>query len=81
MELEIAKALAELMESHGIDVDLRETYSGRFMYGETTAGLVIPRVVDLIQFVWNNMAELVEMNLPDMSELRSDNMARSMIVY
>lgn len=73
MDIEDAKQIVEFLEEEGDEVTLREKYSGRGMYGKTTAGIVI----DTIGFVYYAMGRL---DL-EFVELREDNMGRSMIVY
>jgi hypothetical protein len=40
MKLEIVEEIAEAFARQGYEVDIREDYSGRCMYGATTAGFV-----------------------------------------
>lgn len=49
MKIEIAKVIVEACEEIGIEVDLREDYSGRGMYGSTTAALVLADEKDLVK--------------------------------
>ena len=37
---DIYKTTVEIMSKKGIEADFRKDYSGRFMYGETTVGIV-----------------------------------------
>lgn len=39
MDIRAAKAIVEAAEDLGLEVDLYEDYSGRGMYGKTTAGV------------------------------------------
>jgi hypothetical protein len=40
MKIEVAKALANAAAEIGVDMDIREGYSGRGMYGKTTVGVI-----------------------------------------
>lgn len=48
MDHEQAERIVDGMSMHGVDADLREDYSGRGMYGETTPGIIVPEVNDLM---------------------------------
>lgn len=74
MNIDTAREIVKTLKSDGFDeAELREEYSGRGMYGKTTAGIVI----DTIGFVYYAMGRL---NL-EFVELREDNMGLRMIVY
>ena len=92
MQQEIANKIIECAYDTGRwsddDISLYEDYSGRAMYGETTAGIVVSReigVAGLIaivlqfadQFVNDDGMPLFE----DVSKLRTDNMGMDTIVY
>jgi sugar phosphate isomerase/epimerase len=51
MKIEIAKAIVETAEELGIEINLYENYSGRGMFGRTTAGIVYDKDGDLLQAV------------------------------
>ena len=72
MTQEHAVVIKEFLEAQGHEVTLRPHYSGRFMYGRTTVGLVIRRAVFA--------EEAVEALNLDIS-LSSDNMGLDHIVY
>ena len=40
MDIELAKKVVEELTNEGLDASLRESYSGRCMYGRTTAAVV-----------------------------------------
>lgn len=41
MKLDVAEQIVQSAESMGIEAELRDDYSGRGMYGETTVAVVI----------------------------------------
>lgn len=58
MDLRVAKLIVKTAEDEGLDgVSLHENYSGRGMYGKTTAGIVCDSDGDLLaavaSAVWN----------------------------
>ena len=86
--------LVQVCEDDGLDVSLRESYSGRGMYGKDTTGVVINEgdVTDILKAVINNatcfVAEEEEpVEFFDLSEmftchgLRTDSMGKGMIIY
>lgn len=88
MEIKHAKAIEQAAQDHYFEINLREDYSGRAMYGETTAGLVgdfgeIMACAVLVAFELGEegddqgLEELTE----DLRNLRTDNMGMSMIIY
>ena len=94
MDLELAETLVQVLEDEGIEASLRESYSGRGMYGKETVGVVLDGDVgDILRAVINNatcfIAEESEpVEFFDLSErfnignLREDAMGRSgTIVY
>ena len=46
MNLDIAQGIAEAGQNEGIDIEVYHDYSGRGMYGRTTAGLQIQDIGD-----------------------------------
>jgi hypothetical protein len=71
------------------EIDVRDDYSGRFMYGKSTYGIVVNSITQLmadsIAFVkdmgLDEEKECLE-NIPDMDNFRTDNMGRdSIIIY
>lgn len=94
MDLELAETLVQVCEDYGIEVSLRESYSGRGMYGKDTAGVVLEEgdIGDLLAAVINNatcfIAEEEEpVEFFDLAErfevnkFRTDSMGRGMILY
>jgi hypothetical protein len=47
MKIEHAKQIVEFLESEGTEASLYEGYSGRFMYGKETAGVVTKSLGDV----------------------------------
>ena len=94
MDLELAETLVQVLEDEGIEAELRESYSGRGMYGRETAGVVLREgnVGDIVQAVINNASCFIaEENEPveffDLSErftvsgFRQDSMGTGIIIY
>ncbi len=73
MQLEIAEELVEIGQENGLKCSLREKYSGRFMFGRTTAGVVTESIPDLIALAADNDIEIVD--------YRQDNMGLDFIIY
>ena len=84
MDINTAKYIVEIAERIGEDLSLYEGYSGRGMFGETTAAVVGYRG-DLDRTI----AHIVESNDSEgrafvaklMRRIRQDNMGKQMIFY
>ena len=70
------------------DIDVRDDYSGRGMYGAKTYGVVVNSLPILLADCINYMREMalvnnesVINNVPDFDEFRTDNMAMDTILY
>ena len=72
MKLENAEAIVEHLNDNGAEADVQSDYSGRGMYGVTTAGVVTRYFAD----VTHAMGKL---GIED--SRRIDNMGLDMIVY
>ena len=72
MKLANAEKIAEFFEQSGIPYEIYEDYSGRGMYGATTAGVVTPNAADV---TW----AMGRLGIVD--DRRTDNMALDTIVY
>lgn len=93
MDRELAEALVQVLEDEGIDASLRESYSGRGMYGKETAGVVLDGdVTDILRAVINNATVFVQeedepVDFFDLCEkfsvgnLRQDSMGLRVIIY
>lgn len=97
MDKELAEVLVQVLEDEGIEAEIRESYSGRGMFGKETTGVVINDYdVDplgaLLQAVINNATCFIQeeeepVDFFDLSEkfsignLRTDSMGLGMIVY
>jgi len=93
MDLELAEVLVQVLEDEGIEAELRESYSGRGMYGKETAGVVLDGdVTDILRAVINNATCFIQeeeepVEFFDLSErfsignLRQDSMGMGVIVY
>lgn len=72
MKLENARKIQDYLLDQGVEVDLCENYSGRFMFGEETAGLILDEPGEIT-------AAMRVLKIKDSN--RVDNMARQFIVY
>lgn len=93
MNRELAEALVQALEDEGIDAELREDYSGRGMYGKTTAGVVFDGDIGgVLQAVINNATCFIQeedepVDFFDLCErfsvgnLRTDGMGLQTILY
>ena len=84
MEKELAEKVVEGLEALGIDAELREEYSGRGMFGKVTAGIVSRRLEDILFVMGAVAAEqygFENISMFPLEKIRSDNMARDVIVY
>ena len=87
MKLETAKRIVEAAHEDGIDLHIREDYSGRSMYNKTTAG-VVGTLPDFIQAVaaaafamgWEHDGAY-DVMARELRNLRTDNMGHQTIVY
>ena len=87
MDLQTAKKIIEVIEEEfraspvmpdaGERLSLREEYSGRGMYGKTTAGVVVGQS----STVWLAMGVLIERGEVEYEHLYSDNMGLATIMY
>ena len=86
MKLELAQQLVEAMEYVGYEAELREAYSGRGMYGNTTAGIVCGGAGEVLHAVIVSASLFVDQEdgfslFEDEDMFRTDSMGRDMIVY
>lgn len=98
MKLETAKALVDTAYDMGHtqeDISLREDYSGRGMYGKSTAAVVVDNIAFLACIAFELGASLesrggtaideiggaMENISQDLKNLRSDSMGRGYVVY
>ena len=94
MDLELAEILVQVCEDEGLDVSLRESYSGRGMMDKYTAGVVLRDgdVTDILKAVINNATcfiseESEPVEFFDLSEMftapsfRLDSMGKGLIIY
>ena len=76
--------LSEGLNNLGIEHECRENYSGRYMYGTTTCGIVLDNVTNLICAVASacDCGHVVPEDLLDNDEgFNTDSMGMSTIVY
>ena len=87
MKLEEAQFIVDACEENGLDASLREAYSGRCMYGSTTAGVVVQGgVASIIPCLMQQARELAATDsadeIPDFyDEIRTDSMGLGTIIY
>lgn len=86
MKLKHAELIAKTAYDYGVEVEVRENYSGRGMFGKTTAG-VVGNMGDIVRAVAGAAADLavaepdeVDDFVRDMN-LSFDNMGFDMIAY
>lgn len=83
MQLQTAKRLRNAARRLGIEASVREGYSGRGMYGRTTAALTLARIGELAACAAAARvprAEREEFAL-ELSRLSQDSMGFGIIVY
>jgi hypothetical protein len=83
MKVEIAREIVEAAESEGWESSLREDYSGRGMYGRTTAGVIMP---DLLKFAAAvgmavHLSDNPERIILAVADASQDSMGLDVIVY
>jgi hypothetical protein len=83
MDLKLAEILVEVLGDDGVDASLRESYSGRGMYGKDTAGVVIGDVTDLLAAIINNASMFCEEEdeMFYVNGFKQDSMGKGMIIY
>jgi len=87
MKLEYAQAFEEAL-SMSIDVELRKDYSGRGMFGDTTAGIVVESfdefltgIGDFLEYLTDDEIELANKVGKALMNIRTDNMGLKIIIY
>lgn len=86
MTQKVAEFFKNVTESCGNqEIDVRDSYSGRGMFGRTTYGVVVSSVptllADTVQFLKETLADNPQFEIPDMEDFRTDNMANQTILY
>lgn len=95
MTIELANFLMKAAKNAGHDARLCNDYSGRGMCGETTVGIVVDSVPQLladgIQYVSEQICDFCDDNtslkewtggtIPDVTQFRTDNMGHQIIIY
>ena len=80
MNRELAEHLVHLLQDSGEEADLRTDYSGRGMYGSTTAGIVCSGTEVILYTVLINIDQFVEEGCypiyENIDEFRTDSMGR-----
>lgn len=79
MNIDIAGAIIDQLHNMDIEADIREDYSGRGMYGTTTAGIV----TDANMVVVGYCAGVAETDIDfwEVEQFRTDSMGLSTIIY
>jgi len=78
MTFEQAEQIADELQSAGRDVEARDGYSGRGMYGDEVAALVLENTADLIAVGW--VAQDLGIELDDLPR-RIDSMGLGIVLY
>lgn len=84
MNLPLAKFIQNAVEYIGEEANIYENYSGRGMFGKTTAGVVVEHQEFIIQGILEFLKENPRNNALEKIEIdgfRFDNMGRGFIVY
>lgn len=86
MKLETAQLLSDTAWDSGIESEVREDYSGRGMYGESTSGVVVNSVEDFVRMVALTVAYIEDFDeredfATEIQNIKTDSMGRSVIVY
>ena len=89
MDAETAKGIVDAADIEGIEIQLREDYSGRGMYGRTTSAIVVDSWGELLAGVARYAGDLdpieqdeqIERLCEELHTLRSDSMGRGFVVY
>ena len=83
MKENVAKALAQALENEcGIEVNLRDSYSGRCMYGKTTWAISGDFSTGDVACAWAYAVQYDDDLRPDMIEgLSEDSMGLGTVIY
>jgi ABC-type transport system substrate-binding protein len=94
MKLDIAEMIVEQLQNMGIEAELRNDYSGRYMFSKTTAGIVTsltnaPMIGFALALALANNADDPDNAVEDLNNFdaanelpqKYDNMGRDMIFY
>jgi hypothetical protein len=79
MKIEIAEIIVNAAEEIGLDMSLRENYSGRGMFGKTTTGIIYNSEGDLLQAVGCAAANLKQAEL-EAPNYRDDSDTKTLTV-
>lgn len=86
MDLKLAELLCSILEDEGEDVSIDEEYSGRGMYGDTTAAItgdfspsiLLMLVLERVKDGWLTEDVLEDVKL---KSLRQDSMGLGVVIY
>ena len=93
MTKEQSDFLQSVAENAGIEIDVRDTYSGRCMYGRTTFAVVVDNPLNLLGAISGYIRDVSETDneagtiscegkeIPDFDELRQDSMGMGSVIY
>lgn len=90
MDIKTAKLIVEAAQAEGIEgLSYRADYSGRQMYGATTAAISADSMADIVAAAFAAGREVESMDdqmltdeaMLDLRHLQSDNMGRGVVVY
>ncbi len=75
------REMAEEVTDMGVDVDFRESYSGRCMYDKTCVGVVVADTCAFLSFFAPLARAVDEDDLDALTNVRQDSMGRKTIFY
>ena len=86
MNQQTAKAIFDAAMSTDLEVEIRDGYSGRGMFGRKTTAIIFDELADLLVPVAQAARDIpdeaeAEAFLLDVANLRFDNLGRSQIAY
>lgn len=78
-----ANFLHDAMQDAGLDCEIRDDYSGRYMFGRQTHALVVSNLADLLGPAIEQAAYLDEDELPDFEDFKPqvDDMGLEVVIY
>ena len=80
MDKQRATDIVEYLQESGIEATLYEDYSGRGMYGKTTAAVVTDSATD-VAFALGALIAAEKEEVPDLVQVQTDGMGRQIVVY
>ena len=87
MELKQAKLIVDVLQDHGVEgISLSEDYSGRGMYGRTTAAVCIDSLMQIAMMGWaagaiESLGVGARITAMDVESWSIDNMGMGYVIY